>query len=58
LREALREREIPLRAFARASSGNTISSFTPLESPAINGGNNINKASIPKRKGGVKAPTR
>jgi uncharacterized protein involved in outer membrane biogenesis len=33
----------------------TISSFTPLESPAINGGDNINKASIPYRKVEVKA---
>ncbi len=31
--------------------------FTPLESPAIYGGDNINKASIPYRKGGVKAPS-
>jgi len=32
-------------------------SFTPLESPAIYGGDNINKDSIPYRKGGVKAPS-
>jgi Fe-S oxidoreductase len=32
-------------------------SFTPLESPAIYGGDNINKASIPYRKGGVKTPS-
>jgi L-lactate dehydrogenase complex protein LldG len=32
-------------------------SFTPLESPTIYGGDNINKASIPYRKGGVKAPS-
>jgi hypothetical protein len=31
--------------------------FTPLESPAIHGGNDINKTSIPHRKGGVKAPS-
>ena len=31
--------------------------FTPLESPAIYGGDNINKASAPYRKGGVKAPS-
>jgi len=31
--------------------------FTPLESPAIYGGDNINKASIPNRKGGVKSPS-
>jgi len=31
--------------------------FTPLESPAIYGGDNINKDSIPYRKGGVKAPS-
>ena len=30
--------------------------FTPLERPAIYGGDDINKASIPYRKGGVKAP--
>ena len=29
--------------------------FTPLESPAIHGGDDINKTSIPHRKGGVKA---
>jgi hypothetical protein len=29
--------------------------FAPLESPAIYGGDNIIKASIPCRKGGVKA---
>jgi hypothetical protein len=50
--------EHPLRAFARASAGNSISSFTPLERPAINDWNNINKTSIPNRKGEVKAPTR
>jgi hypothetical protein len=33
------------------------STFTPLESPAIYGGDNINKASIIYRKGGVKAPS-
>jgi len=31
--------------------------FTPLESPAIYGGDDINKVSIPYRKGGVKAPS-
>jgi protein involved in polysaccharide export with SLBB domain len=31
--------------------------FTPLESPAIYGGDDINQASIPYRKGGVKAPS-
>jgi len=31
--------------------------FTPLESPAIHGGDDINKTSIPHRKGGVKAPS-
>jgi polysaccharide export outer membrane protein len=31
--------------------------FTPLESPAIYDGDNINKSSIPRRKGGVKAPS-
>jgi hypothetical protein len=31
--------------------------FTPLESPAIYDGDDINKASIPYRKGGVKAPS-
>ena len=31
--------------------------FTPLESPAIYGGDNINKASATYRKGGVKAPS-
>jgi len=31
--------------------------FTPLESPAIYGGDDINKASVPRRKGGVKAPS-
>jgi len=31
--------------------------FTPLESPAIYGGDDINKASIHYRKGGVKAPS-
>ena len=31
--------------------------FTPLESPAIYGGEDINKASVPNRKGGVKAPS-
>jgi hypothetical protein len=30
--------------------------FTPLESPAIYSGDNIDKGSIPYRKGGVKAP--
>jgi hypothetical protein len=29
--------------------------FTPLESPAIHGGDDINKTSIPHRKVGVKA---
>jgi hypothetical protein len=29
--------------------------FTPLEKPAIHGGDDINKTSIPHRKGGVKA---
>jgi hypothetical protein len=46
------------RAYVGASSGETFSSFTPLESHTINGGNNINKASIPKRMGRVKVPTR
>ena len=32
-------------------------SFTSLESPTINGGDDINKTSIPHRKGGVKAPS-
>jgi len=32
-------------------------SITPLETPAINGGDDINKTSIPHRKGGVKAPS-
>jgi hypothetical protein len=36
----------------------TAKKFTPLESPAIYGGDNINKPSIRYRKGGVKAPTR
>jgi hypothetical protein len=31
--------------------------FTPLKSPAIYGGDDINKASVPNRKGGVKAPS-
>jgi len=31
--------------------------FTPLESPAIYGGDDINKVSIPYRRGGVKAPS-
>jgi 3-deoxy-D-manno-octulosonic-acid transferase len=31
--------------------------FTPLESPTINGGDDINKTSIPHRKGGVKTPS-
>ena len=31
--------------------------FTPLESPAIFGKDNINKFSIPSRKGGLKAPS-
>jgi len=31
--------------------------FTPLENPAIYGGEDINKASVPNRKGGVKAPS-
>jgi hypothetical protein len=31
--------------------------FTPLESPAIYGGDDINKILIPYRKGGVKAPS-
>jgi len=31
--------------------------FTPLESLAIHGGNDINKTSTPHRKGGVKAPS-
>jgi hypothetical protein len=34
-----------------------LSLFTPLESPAIYGRDNINKASAPYRKGGVKAPS-
>jgi len=41
-----------------ASSGDNFSSFTPLESPAIYGGDNMDKISTPYRKGGVKAPTR
>jgi hypothetical protein len=32
-------------------------SFTPLESPAIYGGDDIDKILIPYRKGGVKAPS-
>ena len=31
--------------------------FTPLESPTIYGGGDVNKASVPYRKGGVKAPS-
>ena len=31
--------------------------FTPLESPAIYGGDDIDKILIPYRKGGVKAPS-
>jgi CRISPR/Cas system-associated exonuclease Cas4 (RecB family) len=31
--------------------------FTPLESPTIYGGEDINKASVPNRKGGVSAPS-
>jgi 3-deoxy-D-manno-octulosonic-acid transferase len=31
--------------------------FTPLESPTINGGDDINKTSIPHRKAGVKTPS-
>jgi hypothetical protein len=31
--------------------------FTPLESPAIYGGDGIDKILIPHRKGGVKAPS-
>jgi hypothetical protein len=31
--------------------------FTPLESPAIYGGDGIDKISIPYRKSGVKAPS-
>jgi hypothetical protein len=31
--------------------------FTPLESPAIHGGDDMNKTSIPHRKGGVRAPS-
>jgi hypothetical protein len=30
--------------------------FTPLENPAIQSGNDINKTSIPHRKGKVKSP--
>jgi hypothetical protein len=30
--------------------------FTPLENPAIYGGDNIDRISVPYRKGGVKAP--
>ena len=49
-KEGSKEAENPLRAFVGASSGYGISSFTLLESPTINGGNNINKASSPKQK--------
>jgi superfamily II DNA helicase RecQ len=35
----------------------TFRTFTPLERPAIFGRDDINKASIPSRKGGVKAPS-
>jgi 3-deoxy-D-manno-octulosonic-acid transferase len=35
----------------------TFPTFTPLESPTINGGDDINKTSIPHRKGGVKTPS-
>jgi len=31
--------------------------FTPLESPAIHGGDDMNKTSIPHRKSGGKAPS-
>jgi len=34
-----------------------ISLFTPLESPIIYGGDDIDKILIPYRKGGVKAPS-
>jgi len=34
-----------------------MSNFTPLESPAIYGGDDISKVSIPYRKGGIKAPS-
>jgi hypothetical protein len=33
------------------------SPFTPLESPAIYGGDDMDKISTPYRKGGVKAPS-
>jgi len=45
----------PLRQRRRTSG--LLNRFTPLESPAIYGGDGINKASIPSRKGGVKAPS-
>jgi len=35
----------------------TLGKFTPLESAAIFGRNDINKSSIPSRKGGIKAPS-
>jgi hypothetical protein len=48
---------LKIRIFLLSNNFNKIVSFTPLESPTIYGGNNINKASIPYRKGGVKAPS-
>jgi hypothetical protein len=41
----------------RQRTSGLLTRFTPLESPAIYGGDGINKASIPSRKGGVKAPS-
>jgi len=56
LRNAPREKKNPLRAHAKASSGDNFSSFTPLENPAIYGGDDMDKISTPYRKGGVKTP--
>jgi len=47
----------PFFLFQPSSSPENSPPFTPLKSPAIYGGDDINKASVPNRKGRVKAPS-